>query len=138
MVAQAIDYAAWIENLSSEKFVRIYSNFAGKQGFPEQTFDQASKAKFGVAPVEGEINSSHQMVIVAAEVDASTERIINYLNDKASVVVNAMFFSVFRDGGNLFLSRSWMIDPVGTEEQIPQHPAREERWVKHGMVGTLA
>lgn len=117
VVAQTIDYAAWVENLSSEKFVQIYADFAERQGLPERTFDQAFKAKFGVAPVEDEINSSHQMVIVAAELDASTERIINYLNEKASVAVNAVFFSVFRDGESLYLSRSWMIDPVETEER---------------------
>ena len=116
VVAQTIDYAAWVENLSSEKFVQIYADFAGKHALPEKTFDEAFKGRFGVAPVEAEINSSHQMVIVAAELDASTERIINYLNDKASVAVNAVFFSVFRDGENLYLSRSWMIDPVETEE----------------------
>ena len=126
VVAQAIDYAAWVENLSSEKFVQMYSDFAGKQGLPEQTFDQAFKAKFGAAPVEEEINSSHQMVIVAAELDASTERIINYLNDKASVAVNAVFFSVFQDGENFYLSRSWVIDPVETEEHAVNTGQRGE------------
>lgn len=126
VVAQAIDYAAWVENLSSEKFVQIYADFAGRHGLSDKTFDQAFKAKFGVAPVEDEINSSHQMVIVAAELDASTERIINYLNDKVSVAVNAVFFSVFRDGENLYLSRSWMIDPVETEEHAANTGQRGE------------
>jgi hypothetical protein len=126
VVAQTIDYAAWVENLSSEKFVQIYADFATRHGLPEKTFDEAFKAKFGVAPVENEINSSHQMVIVAAELDASTERIINYLNDKASVAVNAVFFSVFRDGESLYLSRSWMIDPVETEERAANTGQRGE------------
>jgi hypothetical protein len=126
VVAQTIDYAAWVENLSSEKFVQIYADFATRHGLPEKTFDEAFKAKFGVAPVENEINSSHQMVIVAAELDASTERIINYLNDKASVAVNAVFFSVFRDGDSLYLSRSWMIDPVETEERAANTGQRGE------------
>ena len=116
VVAQAIDYASWVENLPSEKFVQIYADFAVKNGLPEKSFDEAFKAKFGVLPVEEDINSSHQMVIVAAELDASTERIINYLNDKASVAVNAVFFSVFQDGDNQYLSRAWMIDPIETEE----------------------
>ena len=116
VVAQAIDYAAWVENLPSEKFVQIYSEFAVKQDLSERSFDEAFQAKFGALPAEEEINSSHQMVIVAAELDASTERIINYLNDKASVAVNAVFFSVFQDGENQYLSRAWMIDPVETEE----------------------
>jgi hypothetical protein len=96
--------------------VQIYSEFAERNGLPEKSFDEAFKARFGALPVEDDINSSHQMVIVAAELDASTERIINYLNDKASVAVNAVFFSVFQDGDNQYLSRAWMIDPVETEE----------------------
>lgn len=116
VVAQAIDYAAWVEKLPSEKFVQIYAEFAAKNGLAEKGFDEAFKAKFGSLPVEEEVNSSHQMVIVAAELDAGTERIINYLNDKAEVAVNAVFFSVFQDGDNQYLSRSWMIDPVETEE----------------------
>lgn len=116
VVAQAIDYAAWVEHLPSEKFVQIYSEFAERNDLPEKSFDEAFKARFGALPVEDDINSSHQMVIVAAELDASTERIINYLNDKASVAVNAVFFSVFQDGDNQYLSRAWMIDPVETEE----------------------
>ncbi|MDO9519300.1 MAG: endonuclease NucS [Pseudohongiella sp.] len=116
VVAQAIDYAAWVESLSSEKFVQIYADFANKNELPEKNFDVAFRAKFGVFPTEEDINSSHQMLIVAAQLDASTERIINYLNDKASIPVNAVFFSVFQDGTNLYLSRSWMIDPIETEE----------------------
>mgnify|MGYP004446364825 FL=1 len=88
VVAQTIDYAAWVENLSSEKFVQIYADFAANHRLPDLTFDQAFKAKFGAAPVEDEINSFHQMVIVAAELDASTERIINYLNDKPESVTS--------------------------------------------------
>lgn len=126
VVAQAIDYAAWVENLSSEKFVQIYAEFSSKYSLPEKTFDEAFKAKFGVLPAEEEINSSHQMVIVAAELDASTERIINYLNDKASVAVNAVFFSVFQDGDNQYLSRAWMIDPVETEEHAANTGQKNE------------
>lgn len=66
------------------------------------------------------------MVIVAAELDASTERIINYLNDKASVAVNAVFFTVFQDGGNQYLSRAWMIDPAETEEHAANTGVKKE------------
>lgn len=116
VVAQVIDYASWVEGLSAEKFIQIYSEFAEKNNLPVKSFDEAFKARFGALPDGDDINSSHQMVVVAAELDASTERIINYLNDKASVAVNAVFFSVFQDGENHYLSRAWMIDPIETEE----------------------
>ncbi|GAB2518625.1 hypothetical protein [Microbulbifer agarilyticus] len=116
VTAQVIDYASWVENLPTERISQIYAEFANKYALKERSFDAAFKARFGAFPSEEDVNSSHQMVIVAAELDASTERIINYLNDKASVAVNAVFFSVFRDGDNQYLSRAWMIDPVETEE----------------------
>jgi hypothetical protein len=126
VVAQAIDYASWVESLSSEKFAQIYGDYASKCFLPEKTLDEAFKAKFGTAPTEEEINTSHQMVIVAAELDASTERIITYLNDKASVAVNAVFFSVFEDNGNRYLSRAWMIDPIETEEHAANTGQKKE------------
>jgi len=116
VVAQSIDYAAWVEHLPTERIAQIYQNYAEQQQLPDKTFDDAFKAKFGSTPVEDEINQTHQIVIVAAELDASTERIINYLNDKASIAVNAVFFTVFQDGDNQYLSRAWMIDPVETDE----------------------
>jgi len=117
VVAQTIDYASWVEDLSSEKIVQIYQSYAQKYGLGVTSFDEAFLNKFGLKLSEEEINSSHQMVVVAAELDASTERIINYLNDKANVAVNAVFFSVFQDGDNQYLSRAWMIDPGETEER---------------------
>ncbi|MBQ0752890.1 MAG: DUF91 domain-containing protein [Gammaproteobacteria bacterium] len=117
VVAQTIDYASWVETLSSDRVVQIYESFAQRYQLSNSNFNQAFIDKFGSAPTEDEINSSHQMVVVAAELDASTERIINYLNDKANVAVNAVFFSVFQDGDNQYLSRAWMIDPGETEER---------------------
>ncbi len=117
VVAQTIDYASWVESLPSDRIVEIYQEFAKHYELPIKHFDEGFTATFGVKPVEDELNSSHQMVVVAAELDASTERIINYLNDKANIAVNAVFFSVFEDAGNQYLSRSWMIDPGETEER---------------------
>lgn len=117
VVAQTIDYASWVEGLTTDQVVNIYQQFAKKYNVTETNFDQVFKSKFGLLPSDEEVNSSHQMVVVAAELDASTERIITYLNDKAKIAVNAVFFSVFEDAGNQYLSRAWMIDPGETEEK---------------------
>lgn len=116
VVAQVIDYATWVEDLPSERLSQIYSDFAKKQQLKHATLDDAFRSKFQTELTEDDLNNSHQMVIVAAELDASTERIITYLNDKASVALNAVFFSVFEDGDSRYLSRAWMIDPSETEE----------------------
>ncbi len=63
---------------------------------------------------ENELNQSHQIIIVAAELDASTERIVTYLNDRA-VPINVLFFQVFAHGEEKILSRTWLLDPVETQ-----------------------
>lgn len=126
VVAQTIDYAAWVETLASERIVQIYNTYAERWGVAEKSFNNAFRAKFGVAPTEDDINSSHQLVIVAAELDASTERIITYLNNKCSIGVNAVFFSVFADGDNQYLSRAWMIDPAETAEHAIQMDPKQD------------
>ena len=116
VVAQAIDYASWAETLSSDKISDIYSEFAKHRELPETSLDKAFRQKFSNELSEDDLNSTHQMLIVATELDNSTERIITYLNDKASVAINAVFFSVFEDNGSRYLSRAWMISPEETSE----------------------
>lgn len=40
------------------------------------------------------------MILVAAELDASSERIINYLADHHDISINAVFFDFFASDGN--------------------------------------
>lgn len=116
VVAQALDYASWVRTLDSSRISALYADFAVRHGLPLQNLDAAFQARFQKPPAEDELNSSHLMVIVAAELDASTERIIQYLNDVHDVPVNAVFFRVFEDSGNQYLSRAWMIDPGETQD----------------------
>ncbi len=44
-----------------------------------------------------------------------TERIVGYLNDK-DIPINVLFFQVFQHGDTQLLSRTWLIDPVETQE----------------------
>jgi hypothetical protein len=85
--------------------------------------DQAFQEKYGFKIDIENLNSSHQIVIVAAELDSSTERIVNYLNEY-SIPVNVLFFKVFEEGSNRFLSRAWMIDPNDAAELTPRSDAR--------------
>lgn len=125
VVAQAIDYASWVETLEDNQLVDCYLDFATKYKLPEQSLDAAFKAKFGLSLADVTLNDSHQMVIVASELDASTERIITYLNNRHGVGINAVFFSAFSDGNNRYLSRAWMIDPQETQQLVTTRGARE-------------
>jgi hypothetical protein len=63
------------------------------------------------------------LVVVASELDNSTERIIAYLSANYGVPVNAVFFRHFKEGDNEYLVRSWLIDPGQAEAQSSRAPA---------------
>ena len=69
------------------------------------------------------LNEAHELLIVATELDDSTERIINYLTD-FGVSVNAVFFRFFCDGGNEYLSRAWLIEPNQVEAKVSDGKAK--------------
>ena len=109
VVAQAIDYAAWLEQLTADRIAAIYQRFS-KGG----NLGQAFAARFGTELDGDALNQSHQIIIVASELDDSTERIVAYLNAK-DIPINVLFFQVFQHGPDQLLSRAWMIDPVETQ-----------------------
>jgi hypothetical protein len=125
VVAQALDYASWVVNIDDSKLVDIFYDYSKKHSLKEQSLDLAFKSKFGISFDDVNYDGSHQMVIVAAELDASSERIINYLNDTAKIPVNVVFFTVFEDGGNQYLSRAWMIPPEETQERSISKSSKE-------------
>lgn len=127
VVAQTIDYASWIASLGDSDIVDIYLDFAKRYSRPHETLDEAFQGKFGIALSDVSVNEQHQMVVVATKLDASTERIITYLNDYAHISINALFFAAFEDGGNRYLSRAWMIDPDESQERAITK-GRKEPW----------
>ncbi|MBL8311573.1 MAG: DUF91 domain-containing protein [Burkholderiales bacterium] len=118
IVAQALDYASWVEGLQAVHIAQIFQRFA-----PGANLNLAFKQKFGLELDEETLNLSHEIVIVAAELDAVTERIIRYLNEK-DIAINAVFFQVFQNGADQLLSRAWMIDPIETQGNASASPAR--------------
>lgn len=106
VVAQAIDYAAWAEKLDAQALAQIYARFSGGG-----SLSSAFQARFGQPLDEESLNQSHQIVIVAAELDASSERIVGYLNAR-DIPINVMCFQVFESGAGQLLSRAWLLDPV--------------------------
>lgn len=110
VIAQVLDYASWVKDLSYADVKEICNDFHGTEF--ESLFDE----KFGISPPE-EINQEHDMVIVCSELDNETERILNYLSEGYNVPINAVFFRFFSDAGSEYLSRSWLIDPREAEER---------------------
>ena len=118
VVAQALDYASWVQNLHAEDIAAIYDNYSKD----DTSLDKAFQKRFGQEIDPEILNGSHQIVIVAASLDPSTERIVNYLNGM-DVPINVIFFQVFQDGDEQYLSRAWLLDPVETESKAASGPS---------------
>jgi hypothetical protein len=122
VVAQAIDYAGWVEGLKSEDVREIYERFA-----PGRTLADDFCARFGVALDEETLNQNHQIVIVAGSLDESTERIVNYLSARG-ISINVLCFQVFAHEGGQLLGRTWLIDPVRSQINAAEPDRAREPW----------
>ncbi len=119
VVAQLLDYGSWVRHLDDDDLADLFKSFWTKY-HPERgtiSLDEAFRAKFGDELPEV-LNDSHTLVLVASELDDSSERIITYLADEYGVAINAVFFRVFRDEGREYLSRAWLSDPGQVEARV--------------------
>ena len=136
IVAQALDYASWVEELTADRIAQIYDRFK-----PGGDLGEDFQKHFGDELDEDSLNQSHQFILVAAELDNSTEWIINYLNAR-DIAINVIFFQVFQNGTEQFLSRAWLIDPRETQANVvtttkrkgENEPWNGEFYVSHGPV----
>lgn len=132
VVAQALDYANWVEELQAEDIAAIYGRFK-----PGRSLADDFKARFGQTLDEETLNDSHQIVIVAAQLDDSSERIVAYLN-KRDIAINVLCFQVFANGAEQLLSRAWLLDPLQTQVHVvpagdgPADPWNGEFYVSFG------
>ncbi|MGB7983027.1 MAG: hypothetical protein WCF36_19765 [Candidatus Nanopelagicales bacterium] len=121
-MAQALDYASWVADLTSEDIAAIYRGY-------ESGHDLAVdfEAKFGQPMVDDELNASHELVIVASELDPATERIVQYLN-RRGIGINVLFFRVFGHEGGQLLSRAWLVDPIDAPAPSKPDKGSKEPW----------
>jgi len=126
VVAQAIDYAAWVEKLDAQALAQIYGRFSDGG-----SLSSAFQVRFGQPLDEESLNQSHQIVIVAAQLDASSERIVGYLNAR-DIPINVMCFQVFDTGAGQLLSRAWLLDPVETQLAAATSGGKKEKETWNG------
>lgn len=120
VVAQLLDYGCWVRGLEDADIAGIFDTYLKKCNPDHRgtSLDQNFCEKFGVKEMPETINQSHELLVVASELDDSTERIINYLAEEYGVAINAVFFRFFKNGSQEYLSRAWMIDPGQAETII--------------------
>lgn len=128
VVAQALDYGSWVRNLPSEEIADIFVDYQRdvlKKETPEGIND-ALQSQFDLIP--DELNSSHRLVIVAEELDSSTERIVSYLQEEYGVDINVVLFRTFQDEGRLYLTRTWLIEPDSFVTEVSSSSKSKGEW----------
>ncbi len=112
IIAQVLDYASWVAGLETADIHQI----AERDGM---TLGNAFKDRFD-GPLPEVLNTSHNMVIVASELDASSERIVKYLANEHGVAINTAFFNVFEEDSRRYLTADWLMD----QEQVVERAER--------------
>lgn len=125
VVAQVLDYASWIKGLSYADLDRICERYR------DQDLASVYSEVFGGSLPET-INDDHQLVIVAPELDDSSERIVNYLADERSLPINVVFFNLFELDGQELVGRAWLKDPTMIEERTGS--SRKTPWQGYWFV----
>jgi hypothetical protein len=113
ITAQVLDYASWVTDLSGDRVSKIADQFLGNEG----PLGDAFKQRFGKELPE-RINEDHRMLIVGAQIDPSSERIMSYLSDSYGVNINAATFQYFKfSDGQEFLARVFLLEPSQVDDK---------------------
>src|SRR5215469_8358290 len=100
-VTQALDYASWLDKISDAELLEI------AQEHLDRPLDEAFTDQFGIKDMPAINPRNHRIVIVGSRLDAGAERIINYLAQRHSVNINAIFFRYAKlSTGQEILARS--------------------------------
>lgn len=125
VTAQALDYGSWVATLGRAEILGIFGNYR-----PGVALEEAFDSQFGGTLPE-DVNSNQVLTIVAASVDAATERIVRFLNEDFGVPINVVFFRHFHDGGSSYLARTWLVErdaQASTATNLSRRAKSREPW----------
>jgi len=130
IVAQVLDYGSWIKSLEDDDIAQIYQAYLSKfhPDGDHVSIDEAFCKRFSVKEMPDDLNDSHELVIVASNLDAATERIVTYLSEEYDVKINAVFFRVFKDGDREYLTRAWLREPSQIDTSPGKTPHTNDKW----------
>ena len=112
VTAQALDYASWVRNLSYQRIEILAGAYL--KGSLEEAFEE----KFG-AELPEVLNKGHRSLIVAESMDASTERIVQYLSD-LNVPINVATVQHFKaSDGREMLAQVYLVEPEVAAAKAP-------------------
>ncbi len=110
VVAQTLDYTAWVYALEFSDIELIFADYVQRTGGDGGDLAEAFEERFG-QPLTEISGAPPRMIIVASRLDDSTERMIDFLAETYGVPINAVLFQPFAGG---LIGRTWLRpdDPV--------------------------
>jgi hypothetical protein len=123
VLAQTIDYTAFVSRLTVEDVEIMYQGYRGRFADDSPDLAEAYEEQFGES-FEG-LADTPRMIIVASRLDDSTERMIEFLAVRFGVPVNAALFQPFAGG---LIGRTWLRpdDPGRPAGHARSRSARKE------------
>jgi len=118
IVAQALDYASWVQDLGHESISEHTNRF-----LKGKTLEQAFREKFHTDLPEV-LNERHRMYIVASSIDSATERIVKYLSETHDVDINIATFTYFKTEQGELLGRSLLLDETEVQTRAESKSKR--------------
>jgi hypothetical protein len=116
-LAQAIDYASDVAEWTVERLSEICAHYT------KRTFEESFTEAFPDADVENlNINSTQRIVLVGFSIEASLERMIEWLSDTYGVNLNAIVLSYVktRSGDELLTKTSVISEEMEHERRRKQ------------------
>ena len=88
-VAQALHYASWLDTANETEILDHVREYLG------EPLDVAFEKRFNRPLPELDLHN-HRIILAAPRLDGPAEQIVNYLNERHGVDINAVFFSYAR------------------------------------------
>ena len=128
VVAQTLDYGSCIRRMTSEEIADIYIDYQQrflKEAAPKG-INEALNERFNAVP--DELNESHRLIIVAEDLDPSSERIVLYLREEYGLDIGVVLFRAFEDGDRRYITRTWLNDPYDIPAQPSSARQKKGEW----------
>lgn len=126
VTAQAIDYASCVKDLTADNLESFAKDYYSKTDGCGKTLEEMFKQQFG-CDLPDDINQRQRIIIVASNIDSSTERIIHYLSENYDIPINALTFQFFKEGDTEYLGRVFLLDPEISESKMGKTGTKKRR-----------
>ncbi|MCH6485378.1 hypothetical protein MMG85_17640 [Pseudoxanthomonas sp. LH2527] len=118
IVAQLLDYGAWVAGLTAADLNNIFEKHFPNRP-PGLRLEDAFMAKFG-HPFPEEPDTGHELWMVVSGMDHRTKQVCEYLVSHYEMPINALFVHLVTDGDRQYLARAWLHDPSQTPPRVSE------------------